>query len=235
MIISDKYQYTHIVCFGRVSNLKKDSSVELVEHTPVLFDGFSDNYKYSINMNKVYLTAQSLLEDSFKLAKQVLDSGFEPTFIIAVWRGGAPIGIAVQEYLSFHGVESDNIAIRTASYTGIDNQSREVKVSGLEYLIKNIQHHDRLLIVDDVFDTGRSVEAIINTLKSKTRLNTPQDIRIAVPYYKPSRNEVDFKPDYVVHETADWLKYPHSLEGLDKEEMAQKRPEIYQIIKDHLP
>ncbi|MEE9327205.1 MAG: phosphoribosyltransferase family protein [Cocleimonas sp.] len=186
-------------------------------------------------MNKVYLTAQGLLEDSFKLAHQILESGFKPTFIIAVWRGGAPIGIAVQEFLHFHGIHADNIAIRTSSYTGIDNQSREVKVSGLDYLIKNIQHHDRLLIVDDVFDTGRSVEAIISQLIEQTRLNAPNDIRIAVPYYKPERNQISIVPDYVVHETSDWLKYPHSLEGLTVEEMQQKRPEIYAIIKDHLP
>ena len=185
-------------------------------------------------MSKVYLTAQGLLEDSFKLAQKVLKSGFEPTFIIAVWRGGAPIGIAVQEYLSFHGIHADNIAIRTASYSGIDNQAREVKVSGLDYLIKTMQHTDRLLIVDDVFDTGRSVEAIINILTEKMRLNTPEDIRIAVPYYKPTRNQIEREPDYVVHETADWLKYPHSLEGLSVAEMQEKRPEIYEILKKHL-
>ena len=186
-------------------------------------------------MSKVYLTAQGLLEDSFKLAQKVFKSGFEPTFIIAVWRGGAPIGIAVQEYLQFHGIQADHIAIRTSSYSGIDNQSREVKVSGLDYLIKTMQHSDRLLIVDDVFDTGRSVEAIIDQLTEKLRLNTPEDIRIAVPYYKPARNQVNREPDFVVHETADWLKYPHSLEGLSKAEMQAKRPEIYEIIKNHLP
>jgi len=185
-------------------------------------------------MSKVYLTAQSLLEDSFKLAHQVLESKFEPTFIIAVWRGGAPIGIAVQEFLHFHGIHADNIAIRTSSYTGIDQQSREVKVSGLDYLVKTMQHDDRLLIVDDVFDTGRSVEAIIDKLTEQLRLNTPEDIRIAVPYYKPTRNQIGREPDYVVHETADWLKYPHSLEGLSVDEMREKRPEIYQIIKKHL-
>lgn len=186
-------------------------------------------------MSKVYLSAQGLLEDSFKLAQQVLKSNFEPTFIIAVWRGGAPIGIAVQEYLQFHGVYADNIAIRTSSYSGIDNQSRDVKVSGLDYLVKTMKHTDRLLIVDDVFDTGRSVEAIIDKLREKMRLNTPEDIRIAVPYYKPTRNQIGKKPDYVVHETADWLKYPHSLEGLDAAEMSKERPEIYNIIKKHLP
>ena len=186
-------------------------------------------------MNKVYLTAQGLLEDSFKLAQKVFKSGFKPTFIIAVWRGGAPIGIAVQEYLHFHGIHADHIAIRTSSYSGIEEQSREVKVSGLDYLIKTMKHTDRLLIVDDVFDTGRSIEAIINKLSETMRLNTPEDIRIAVPYYKPSRNLTDREPDYVVHETSDWLKYPHSLEGLNVDEMREKRPEIYQIIKHHLP
>lgn len=186
-------------------------------------------------MSKVYLTAQGLLNDSFALAKQVLDSGFEPTFIIAVWRGGAPIGIAVQEYLEYHGIQTNHIAIRTASYSGIDQQAREVKVFGLNYLVKHVQHHDRLLIVDDVFDTGRSVEAIINELRSRARLNTPEQIRIAVPYYKPSRRQVELEPDYVIHETTDWLKYPHSLEGLSHAEMQEHRPEIYEILKDLLP
>ena len=186
-------------------------------------------------MEKVYLTAQGLLEDSFKLAQQILESGFKPTFIIAIWRGGVPIGIAVQEFLSFHGIQSDNIAIRTSSYSGIDKQTREIQLYGLNYLVKNMQHSDSLLIVDDVFDTGRSVEAIINELSRRLRLNTPEDIRIAVPYYKPTRNQIGRAPDYAVHETTAWLKYPHSLEGLSVEEIQEKRPAIYDILKDHLP
>ncbi|MEP0174773.1 MAG: phosphoribosyltransferase family protein [Paraglaciecola sp.] len=187
-------------------------------------------------MEKTYLTGEQLLADSFKLAKLVFDSGYRPTFIIAVWRGGAPIGIAVQEFLNYHGIETDNIAIRTSSYAaGIDKQSREVKVHDLNYLIKKVQHCDKLLIVDDVFDTGRSIEAIIKNLQEKTRLNMPEDIRVAVPFYKPTRREVDRIPDYYVHETAAWLKYPHSLEGLTVEEMAEHRPELYEIVKEHLP
>ncbi len=188
----------------------------------------------STQVIKVYLDAQELLEDSFRLAKLVVDSGFRPTFMIAVWRGGVPMGIAVQEYLAFHGIQTDHIAIRTASYSGIDNQAREIKVSGLNYLIKNITYEDRLLIVDDVFDTGRSMEAIVNYIKTRARLNTPKEIRVAVPYYKPERNQLDHAPDYYVHETQDWLKYPHSLEGLSNKEIQQHRPEIYEVIKAHL-
>lgn len=183
---------------------------------------------------KLYLDAQQLLEDSFRLAHQILQSGFRPTIILAVWRGGVPMGIAVQEYLQYHGIETNNIAIRTSSYTGIDKQSREVKVFGLNYIVKNVEHHDRLLIIDDVFDTGRSIEAIIHALRTQARLNTPEDIRVAVPYYKPARNQVDFAPDYYLYETAEWLKYPHSLEGLSVDEIRQHRPEIYEILKNHL-
>ncbi|WP_339801230.1 phosphoribosyltransferase family protein [uncultured Marinobacter sp.] len=185
--------------------------------------------------NKQYLSAQGLLEDAFQLGADILESGFRPTFMIAVWRGGAPVGIAVQEFLDYHGVHTDHIAIRTSSYHGIDQQSREVRVHGLNYLVKHITHDDGLLIVDDVFDTGRSVQAIINELKQRARLNTPHDIRVAVPYYKPNRNEVGWDPHYYVHKTDAWLKYPHSLEGLTPEEIRANRPELYEILAPHLP
>jgi hypothetical protein len=56
-----------------------------------------------------------------------------------------------------------------------------------------------------------------------------------VPYYKPTRNQVDFAPDYYLHETKQWLKYPHSLEGLSAEEIEKNRPKLFAIIKNHLP
>ena len=69
--------------------------------------------------DKIYISAQQLLEDSFRLGAQILKSEFRPTFIVAIWRGGAPIGIAVQEMLSFFAVETNHIAIRTSSYTAM--------------------------------------------------------------------------------------------------------------------
>ena len=52
-------------------------------------------------MKKHYIQAGQLLEDSYKLAWEIFESGFRPDFIIGVWRGGAPVGIAVQEFLDF--------------------------------------------------------------------------------------------------------------------------------------
>jgi hypoxanthine phosphoribosyltransferase len=183
---------------------------------------------------KLYLDAQQLLEDSFELAAQVYRSGFRPSFIIAVWRGGAPMGIAMQELLAYRGVHSDHITVRTSSYQAIDQQARTVQVFSMNYLIKKLKSEDRLLIVDDVYDTGRSIEAIINTLKEKTRRNTPDDIRVAVPYFKPSRNKTDRIPDYYLHETDQWLKFPHSLEGLSHEEVQNNRPELAEILDKYM-
>lgn len=184
--------------------------------------------------NKIYLSAQQLLEDSFRLGVWIANSGFRPSFMIAIWRGGVPIGIAVQEMLAYHGIETDHIGIRTSSYSGIDGRSKTIQIHGMSYLIKNIRREDRLLIVDDVFDTGFTIEEVINHLRTKARQNTPCEIKIAVPYYKPSKNQVDFVPDYYLHETESWIKYPHSLEGLSVEEIRINRPALFEIIKHHV-
>ena len=179
----------------------------------------------------VYLDAQQLMAESFELAARVLKSGFKPTFIAAVWRGGAPMGIAVQELLAYHGIETDHIAIRSSSYHAIDQQAASVKVMGLNYLAKKISFEDRLLIVDDVYDTGKSVEAIIQELRVRARKNTPDDIRVAVPYFKPTRNQSGRVPDFYIHETEAWLKFPHSLEGLSDSEVAKNRPSLHAILQ----
>ena len=131
--------------------------------------------------DKLYLDADRLLNDSFRLADQVYRSGFEPTFIMALWRGGAPIGLAVQEYFAYREIETDHILVRTSYYHGIDNQSREVQIYGLNYLVKNLQAEDRVLIVDDVYDTGRTIISIIESMQDRLKLNMPQQVRVAVP------------------------------------------------------
>ena len=180
-------------------------------------------------MDKKVLTAEQLLQDSFRLGVKILESGFEPTLIIAVWRGGTPVGMAVQEIMSYCGVNSDHIAIRTSSYTGVDERST-VAVHGLNYIIKKICHDDRVLIVDDVFDTGNTFKAVINEIRTRARGNTPEDIRMAVPWYKPTRNETELVPDYFLYETSEWLVFPHELDALTPDEMKACNPELHEIV-----
>jgi hypoxanthine phosphoribosyltransferase len=181
-------------------------------------------------MDKVYISAQQLLEDSCKMALQIYEDGFRPNYIVGVWRGGAPVGIAVQEVMDCLGVDSDHIAIRTSSYTGIGQRSRHVKVHGLTYLIKRLESEDSLLIVDDVHDSGLSIQQTVIDIKNACKKNTPE-IRIATPYYKPANNQTDGVPDYYVHETNDWLVFPHELDGLTKEEILENKPEFAAIAE----
>jgi len=181
-------------------------------------------------MKKTYINAQNLLESSFKLAHEIYADGFRPQFIVGIWRGGTPIGIAVQEYFEYKGVSTDHISVRTSSYYGINQQSKEIRVHGLHYLIENANAEDGLLIVDDVFDSGRSVDALIKQIKNQSRLNTPSDIRVACTWYKPSMRAVDIKPDYYTHATDEWLVFPHELDGLTKEEIAEGKNDLKNIL-----
>jgi uncharacterized protein len=173
---------------------------------------------------KIYLTADGLLQDSFRLANQIYDAGFRPTHIVGIWRGGAPVGIAVQELLAYRGIESDHIAIRTSAYAGIDQKRGVVRVYSLSYLVKTLRTTDRLLIVDDVFDTGRSIEAFIGALTARCRDDIPAEVKVATVYFKPQRNETDRTPDFFVRETSDWLVFPHELTGLSVEEIRKNKP-----------
>ena len=180
---------------------------------------------------KVFISAQQLLEDSIELGRQILASKFRPNFIVGVWRGGTPVGICVQELLDFYGIETDHIAIRTSSYGGMArDESSPVRVHGLSYLTRNMNADDSLLIVDDVFDTGLSVKAIIDTLKTRARRNLPNDLRVATTYFKPTKNRTDFEPDFCVHRTEDWLVFPHELEGLSREELQRHKPYLLPVI-----
>ena len=173
---------------------------------------------------KSYVSAQSLLDDSFRLGLKIMAEEFHPDYIIGIWRGGTPVGIAVQEIMNYHGYPSDHIAIRTSSYTGIEEQSDEIRVHGLHYIIENVNAENSLLIVDDVFDSGRSIQAVIERINTLSRRNTPEVVRVATIYYKPVKRKVPITPDYYIHETEDWLVFPHELEGLTREEVFANKP-----------
>ena len=188
------------------------------------------------NIEKQYVDEESLINDSYRLAVRIYESGFRPDFIVGIWRGGSTVGIYVQECLQYLGVNTDHIAIRT-SYRGMDDylekldKADDIRVHGLQYLLENINQEDALLIVDDVFSTGRNVDAVIKRLQLKSRRNMPKDLRIAVPYYKPVYNQTERVPDYYLHETDRWLVLPYELTGLTDEEIRQNKSWIVPILE----
>jgi len=191
-------------------------------------------------VKKRYIQEQELLEDSYRLAVQIYASGYRPDFIVGVWRGGSTVGIYVQECLQYLGMETDHIAIRT-SYRGMNDylenldSDREIQVHGLQYLFENMNADDALLIVDDVYSTGRNVAAVIDRLQNKTRRNMPEDVRIAVPYYRSQPGYNKRVPEYFLHEYDEWLVLPYELTGLSDDEIATNKPWIKPLLDELEP
>jgi hypoxanthine phosphoribosyltransferase len=185
-------------------------------------------------MNERYIGADDLLRDSFQLAANVYEAGFRPDFLVGLWRGGSAVGIAVQEGLDYFGVPTDHIAIRTSysgarGYTQMISEGENIRVHGLQYLLENLCAHHSMLIVDDVYSTGSSVNAVISQLARRTRRNLPRDIRIATVWYRPSEKTLR-TPDYFVHETGDWLVLPYELSGFSIAELRKNRPEMAGLL-----
>jgi hypothetical protein len=185
-------------------------------------------------MKKTFVAANDLLLDSFRLARNIRDAGFRPDYLVGLWRGGSAVGIAVQEGLEYFGISTDHIAVRT-SYTGLTGYAQMVdnadaiRVHGLQYLLENLCAGHSLLIVDDVYSSGSSVNAVIEQLTKKARRNLPHDIRVAAVWYRPGEKTVR-PPDYYIHETSDWLILPYELSGIDIEELREHKPEIAPVI-----
>ncbi|MFK7913248.1 MAG: phosphoribosyltransferase [Pseudomonadales bacterium] len=185
---------------------------------------------------KRFISEQDHMLDGFRLGVQVFDAGFAPTFIVGLWRGGSAVGIVVQECLAALGVATDHIALRT-SYRGrteyeqtVRDQSN-IRVHGRQYLLENMTFDDRLLIVDDVFSSGRHTQAVIDSLQRGLKRNMPEQVQVASIWWRPTAPEAASKPDFYVHETSDWLVLPYEIEGLSKTEIAQHKPFIAPLLE----
>lgn len=182
-------------------------------------------------MSKHYITADQLLADAFQLTRNIVDSGFQPTALIALWRGGTPIGIGIHEGLNYLGIHAKHFALRTSYYDHNNQRKNAVQIDQINTFATQLHDHDRLLIVDDVFDSGNTIKAVIERIQQDTDVVTPSEIKIATPYFKPTQNQTDLKPDFYLHETAKWIVFPHELMGLSADEIAQNKPAATILLK----
>ena len=185
-------------------------------------------------MKKLFPTEQDQILDGFRLGRRVFESGFRPTFLLGLWRGGSIVGMVVQECLATLGVETDHFALRT-SYEGPEEyfqtmrERGSIRVRGSQYLTENVNVTDRLLIVDDVFASGRHVRAVVDLLKSRLKRNMPAELRVATTWYRPSGDQGE-APDYFVHSTDRWIVLPWELKGLSLDEIARHKPFLKPLL-----
>ncbi len=191
-------------------------------------------------MQKRFIEEQQLIEDAYRLAVEIYRSGFRPDFIVGLWRGGSTVGIYVQECLQYLGIKTDHIAIRT-SYRGRDDylrqldQGQTIRAHGLQYLFENLNADNALLVVDDVYSTGRNVDAVINRLRAKCKRNMASDVRVAAPYFRSNPQFPDAAPDYFLDQTSDWLVLPYELTDLSREDISANKPWLLPLLDELKP
>ena len=174
--------------------------------------------------SKSYLSANELMLDSFRLGKQILDSGWRPDVLIALWRGGTPVGVAVHEILLYHGVPTLHMAVKCESYTGVGKRGKVVFENTAALFAQILPSH-RVLVVDDIIDSGSTARAALQLLQPRAA-----EVRLASLYWKPNANRSDLRPDFHVRETDAWIVFPHELEGLTPEEIRRKDPALHRLM-----
>lgn len=177
-------------------------------------------------VEKKYLSADRYLRDIWRLAAQVRESGWRPDFILGLWRGGAPVAVAVHEFMKVTGWDVKHVPLKCSSYGGIGDNHGGVTFTHGDVVFGMFRAGDRVLVVDDVFDTGKTAEAV------KSRLSAAgSEMRMACVYWKPEKNLTDLVPDYHVENTGnDWIVFPHEIEGLARDEVARKDETLARLL-----
>jgi hypoxanthine phosphoribosyltransferase len=142
-----------------------------------------------ISWNSVYRLAE-------RLSLAILESGFRPEVIVAVARGGYVPARILCDFLDLYTLTS----IRVVHYASGARKRPEARVT--DSICTDIRDR-RILIVDDVSDTGDTYEAAITHLEDFR----PREIRTAVLLHKTTAK---YQPDFIARKVVKWrwMIYP---------------------------
>ncbi len=150
-------------------------------------------------VDKEVLTWDGFGQASRELAQAVTDSDFDPEIIIAVARGGLLPGGALAYAL---GIKLSD-AINVEFYTDV-HETLPDPVLLAPLLDTDSIKGRRLLVVDDVADSGRTLALVLDLLQAHGA-----DTRSAVLYAKSA---TIVEPDFVWKHTDEWIVFPWSAE-----------------------
>jgi len=196
-------------------------------------------------MTKDFISYNTVRNNALKLANKIHADGFIPDVIYVLLRGGAYLGNVFSEYFKIvKGAERPVFyaAVVARSYTNIRQQSA-VMIDGWTYNPEHLRNGDKILLVDDIYDSGRTInhlgEVIINQGIPR------EDLKIAVHDYKDIKyikDKLPLVPDYtcrthVIEKPEDdvWIHYmSHELIGLSNKEISDyysDSPDLVNIVQ----
>jgi hypoxanthine phosphoribosyltransferase len=145
-----------------------------------------------------------------ELAEQVHRDGYRPDIVLAIARGGLLVAGAVSYALDVKNTFTMNVEF----YTGVDERlEMPMLLPPVPDLVD--LHEARVLIADDVADTGATLALVKDFCEGKVA-----DVRCAVLYEKP-RSAV--RCEYVWNRTDLWIDFPWSAEAPVPELLAPSR------------
>jgi len=128
------------------------------------------------------------------LGRKVKESGFKPDVIVGVSRGGWPPARIMSDLLS-----NPNLAnMKVEFYKDIGVRSKRPRIT--QQVTADVQNK-KVLVVDDVADSGLSLRAVRNHLRHKST----DEVRVCTIYYKPHSI---YTPDYFAKKTSSWIIFP---------------------------
>jgi hypoxanthine phosphoribosyltransferase len=131
------------------------------------------------------------------LARMIAADGYDPDMILSIARGGLLVGAALGYALSVKNVYTMNVEY----YTGVDERLEVPRILPPAPDFVDVQDA-RILIADDVADTGHTLESVQRFCAGKVG-----EVRTTVLYEKPHSV---VSCDYVWKRTDRWINFPWS-------------------------
>ncbi|MCL2128055.1 MAG: phosphoribosyltransferase [Treponema sp.] len=197
-------------------------------------------------MIKEFLQFDVVRNNALKLAFRIYNDGFMPNVIYVSLRGGAYLGNVISEYFKIvHKGEHPvyYAAVVARSYTDIA-QSEKVRIDGWTYSPEHLRVGDKVLLVDDIYDTGKTINCLAGVILDR---GIPRkDLKIAVHDYKyvtDKPQEFPIHPDYwcrkldiSANDESRWIHYmSHELVGLSQAEIDEyyykQDPELRRVMQ----
>ena len=119
-------------------------------------------------MVKEFLQYNAVRNDALKLAYKIYqEDGFVPDVIYCSLRGGAYMANVISEYYKIARKNQRPVlysAVVDRSYSGVRNSSSKVFVDGWTYPPANLRPGDKIMLVDDIFDSVNTINALVTIL-----------------------------------------------------------------------
>lgn len=141
-------------------------------------------------MDKYYYTYEEFLDDVLELAKKVED--YNPDTLLAVARGGLTLGHFMAQAID----------TRRLFVTNSVHYEKSQKLDTIEiFNIPDLSDAKNVLIIDDIIDSGDTLNALLNMLKERY---PHVQFKLATIFYKP---DALVQADFTLKEAHEWIDF----------------------------